>query len=86
MVWQVQDAKNRFSEVIARAVKDGPQVVTRHGRPVVQVVAVAMQADERSTAGDGFAEFLLSMPKAGASEGLAVAPRRNRRKPLKLGD
>jgi antitoxin Phd len=86
MVWQVQDAKNRFSELIACAVKDGPQVVTRHGRPVVQVVAVTMQADERSVADDGFADFLLRMPKPGLSEGLPAAPRRNRRKPLKLGD
>ena len=86
MVWQVQDAKNRFSELIARAVKDGPQVVTRHGRPVVRVVAVAMQADEPPAADDGFTGFLLRMPKAGTSEGLPAAPRRNRRKPLKLGD
>ncbi len=29
--WQVQEAKQRLSEVIRRAVSDGPQVVTRHG-------------------------------------------------------
>ena len=29
--WQLQDAKNRFSEVVKRARDDGPQTVTVHG-------------------------------------------------------
>jgi prevent-host-death family protein len=29
--WQIQDAKARLSEVIARAWRDGPQTLTRHG-------------------------------------------------------
>ncbi len=37
-VWQVQEAKNRFSELIEAALAQGPQVVTRHGKPVVQIV------------------------------------------------
>lgn len=39
MVWQVQEAKQRFSEVVRRALSEGPQVVTRHGEPAVVVVA-----------------------------------------------
>jgi prevent-host-death family protein len=84
--WQVQEAKNRFSEVIERAVQDGPQVVTRHGRPVVRVVAVTAHDEANSTPEDGFADFLLSMPKAEAAAGLPAAPRRNRRERVKLGD
>jgi len=38
-VWQVREAKNRFSEVIEKALNEGPQVAARHGRPVVKVVA-----------------------------------------------
>ena len=38
--WQLQDAKNRFSEVVDDALHDGPQTVTRRGEPVVVVVAV----------------------------------------------
>jgi antitoxin Phd len=38
--WQLQDAKNRFSEVVDEALRSGPQVVTRRGRPVVVVVSV----------------------------------------------
>ena len=30
-MWQVQDAKTRFSEVIERARTEGPQTITRHG-------------------------------------------------------
>lgn len=64
-VWQVQEAKNHLSEVIDRALREGPQTVTRHGKPVVRVVAVT---DERAALAepaqdDGFLEFLLSAPK-----------------------
>lgn len=61
-VWQVQEAKNHFSEVIDRALREGPQTVTRHGKPVVRVVAVT-ESDAQAPADDGFLEFLLSAPK-----------------------
>ena len=38
--WTLQDAKNKFSEVVNRALREGPQIVTRHGRPVVVIVSV----------------------------------------------
>jgi prevent-host-death family protein len=37
--WQLQEAKQRFSEVVRQAQDEGPQVVTRHGREVVVVIA-----------------------------------------------
>ena len=37
--WQLQEAKNRFSEVVEEALKRGPQWVTRHGREVVVIVS-----------------------------------------------
>ena len=39
MFWQIQQAKQRFSELVRRALSEGPQVVTRHGEPTVVVVA-----------------------------------------------
>ncbi|MGA8515591.1 MAG: type II toxin-antitoxin system Phd/YefM family antitoxin [Burkholderiaceae bacterium] len=42
--WQVQEAKNRFSELIDLARTQGDQVVTRHGKPVAMVVAYAAHA------------------------------------------
>lgn len=38
--WQLQDAKNRFSEVVEQALHAGPQTVTRRGEEVVVVVAI----------------------------------------------
>jgi antitoxin Phd len=37
MEWQLADAKNRFSEVMNRALKDGPQRVRRRKDEVVVV-------------------------------------------------
>lgn len=41
-VWQLQEAKNRFSRVINKAMADGPQIITRRG----EVVAVLVSKDE----------------------------------------
>ncbi len=38
--WQLQDAKNRFSEVVKKAVLSGPQVVTKRGVETVVVISV----------------------------------------------
>jgi prevent-host-death family protein len=35
--WSIQDAKNRFSEVVTAARKS-PQTVTKHGKPAVVVL------------------------------------------------
>jgi hypothetical protein len=35
--WSIQDAKNRFSEVV-EAAQCRPQLVTKHGKPAVVVV------------------------------------------------
>ena len=37
--WPVQNAKNQLSRVIELARNEGPQTITRHGQPVVVVVA-----------------------------------------------
>ncbi|HTH79938.1 MAG TPA: type II toxin-antitoxin system Phd/YefM family antitoxin [Ramlibacter sp.] len=79
-VWQVQEAKSRLAELMDLALSEGPQVITRHGRPVVKVVAV--DAGDVAVPDDGFLEFLLSIPKSGLEEGLPKMPRRNRRKPM----
>jgi prevent-host-death family protein len=40
-VWTLQDAKNRFSEVVRNAIETGPQTVTRHGKAAVIVISAA---------------------------------------------
>jgi antitoxin Phd len=62
--WSVQDAKNRFSEVI-EAARTEPQLVTKHGKPAVVVVAAdqyeRLQQIEAAKA-PSFVDHLLAMP------------------------
>lgn len=37
--WQLQTAKNKFSEVINHALNGVPQLITRNGKPAVYIVA-----------------------------------------------
>ncbi|WP_406312818.1 type II toxin-antitoxin system Phd/YefM family antitoxin [Streptosporangium sp. NBC_01639] len=59
--WQVQEAKQRFSEVVRRAVSEGPQVVTRHGEEVAVVIDIAEYHRIKGDAPD-FRQFLLADP------------------------
>jgi antitoxin Phd len=76
--WSVQDAKNRFSEVV-EAARRRPQTVTKHGKPAVVVVA----ADEydrlrklQQLKAPSFAELLLAMPQGDVEfERLNAEPR-----------
>ena len=64
MKWQIQEAKARFSELVDRALKEGPQTVTRHGRPVAVIMPAAEYA--RLRAGGGSLKALLARaPLAG---------------------
>jgi prevent-host-death family protein len=44
--WKVAEAKARFSELIERALREGAQEITRHGRRTVVVVS-ATEWDRR---------------------------------------
>jgi antitoxin Phd len=63
--WSLQDAKNRFSAVVDAASHGKPQVVTKHGKPAVVVVAASeytrLRHLERLEA-PSFADHLLAMP------------------------
>jgi len=37
--WRLQEAGNRFGEVVDLAMKSGPQFVTKHGKPAVVIVS-----------------------------------------------
>jgi len=65
--WSVQDAKNRFSEVV-EAARRNPQTVTKHGKPAVVVVAADQYERLRKLEhlkAPTFAELLLAMPTGG---------------------
>jgi antitoxin Phd len=57
--WQVQEAKQKFSELVRRTLEEGPQVVTKHGKEVVVVVPVEEFRRMNGEKQD-FKEFLLS--------------------------
>jgi prevent-host-death family protein len=37
--WPLQDAKNRLSELVDTALRQGAQTITRHGKPVAVVIS-----------------------------------------------
>ena len=39
--WQIQEAKNKFSRVVEKAVNDGPQIITKRGVEVAIVLSLA---------------------------------------------
>jgi prevent-host-death family protein len=57
--WQLQDAKNRFSEVVKRAREDGPQTVTVHSQRAVVVVS-ALEYDALIKPWMSVVDFLLT--------------------------
>lgn len=59
--WQLQEAKQRFSELIRSAEHDGPQFVTRHGEEVAVIIDIAEYRRLRGS-GDDFKAFLRSAP------------------------
>jgi prevent-host-death family protein len=65
MEWQLQEAKQRFSELVRRAESEGAQVVTRHGEEVVVVVPAEeyRRMSERGEEKMDFKEFLMSAPE-----------------------
>lgn len=67
MPWQLQEAKQKFSELVQRAVDEGPQIVTRRGQEVVVVLA-ATEFRRLTSGKPDFREFLLSGPDLSALE------------------
>ena len=61
MVWSLQDAKNRFSEVVERARTEGPQRVTKRGKDAVVVVS-AQEWSRLQGQGGTLADFFLTSP------------------------
>lgn len=61
MTWQLQTAKQHFSELVQRARNEGPQVVTKHGKDAVVVVSAE---DYQRLSGDqpSLVEFIRSAP------------------------
>ena len=63
--WQLQDAKNKFSEVVEKAINVGPQIVTRRGVEAVVVMSVE-QYRELTRPEKNIADFFLKSPLHGS--------------------
>lgn len=61
--WHLQDAKNRFSEVVRKASEEGPQFVSKHGKESVVVLSIEdYRRLDRS--GNSLVDFFQSSPLA----------------------
>ncbi len=65
MAWQLQEAKQRFSQLVRRALDEGPQIVTRRGEEVVVVLSAA-EFKRLSNGGSDLRDYLLSGPDLSA--------------------
>lgn len=75
-VWQLQEAKNKLSEVVEEAIQHGPQVISRRGAEI----AVVLSYEEYLTlkkSRTNLAQFFLESPLRGSDLDL----KRDRRPP-----
>lgn len=81
MAWPLAEAKNKLSEVVRRALEDGPQRITRRGD---SVVVLAEDEYRRLTgARPGLAAWLTDGPDL---EGVDLARDPSPMRPVDLGD
>lgn len=62
--WQLQDAKNRFSELVNKALKEGPQIITRRSEEVVVILSKG-EYEKLKQAQTGLLEFFRRSPLVG---------------------
>ena len=62
--WALQDAKNRFSELVDTAVREGPQTITRRGKDTAVLLSVD-QFRNLTSGGSGLVSFLRDSPLKG---------------------
>lgn len=62
--WQLQEAKNKLSKVVDEAIRQGPQIITRHG---VEVAIVLFYDEYRRimASQEKLSDFFQNSPLAG---------------------
>jgi len=83
MKWQIHEARARFSEMVKRTLREGPQTVTRRGEPVAVLVG-AEEYKRLSSTAKSFKTLLASAPLQGVEirrsrDGARVIARASRR-------
>jgi len=78
-IWTVAEAKAKFSEIIERAMSEGPQTITRNGHQAAVVVGAEEWQRKTQRVGN-LAEFFAASPLR--QSGLKI--RRLKRRPRKI--
>jgi prevent-host-death family protein len=60
--WQLQNAKNRFSELVKNAMKGEPQLVTKNGKPAIYIISADTYNKKISPSSISKKEILLNRP------------------------
>ena len=63
-LWQLQEAKNKFSQVVDEALVKGPQVVTRRGEEVVVIISTE-EYDRLKKSQSSLTDFFRQSPLVG---------------------
>lgn len=65
--WQLQTAKNQFSELVQKALDEGPQMITRYGKPAAVVISFETyrKAIAEKMAKEPLASFFANSPLHG---------------------
>ncbi|MGA1986902.1 MAG: type II toxin-antitoxin system Phd/YefM family antitoxin [Candidatus Sulfotelmatobacter sp.] len=77
--WTVAEAKAKFSEIIQRAMSEGPQTITRKGRTAAVVVGAEEWQRKTKRAGN-LAEFFAASPLRGSE----LKVRRSKARPRRI--
>ena len=64
-IWQLQEAKSKFSEMVERALEKGVQIVTRRGHKTV-VILPFDDYERLIKRTESLSQFLLASPLAGS--------------------
>ena len=78
-IWQLQEAKSKFSEMVDRTLENGVQIITRRGRNTVVILPFDeyVRLTKRT---ESLAQFLLASPLAGSE----LIIERNKSTPIDL--
>jgi prevent-host-death family protein len=81
--WTVAQAKAKFSEVIDRAMAEGPQTITRQGRKAV-VIVEAEEWQRKTKRVGNLAEFFAASPLRGSGLKLRRSGNKGKDRPRKI--
>lgn len=83
--WQLQEAKNKLSEVIDKALSEGPQIITRRGVATAVLLSIK-NFRSRGKAATSLVEFFARSPLCGVKLDLERNKDTGRRVELELPD